>query len=186
MNKLQATRATIAAAIFGLILAVSSAAQSQTIDAGQHPLDDAQIVSNDRKTEGPETTSKDSEALSGHLGPISDVSSPVAGVNPAESEPIGTFRGIYDALKAAKWIVALGGVLMFLVWGMRLFAGRFVPWFKTRKGGYILGLGTAVFLGIGAALFAGGELGVSLLLGIVSAEWAAAGAWERFKDVFKI
>ena len=77
-------------------------------------------------------------------------------------------------VQAGKWGAAVGVLLLLIIAGLRtVVLGSWIPWFKTRIGGYVLAFLTAVGAVIGGALAA--EVSISLGL-LAAAVWAGAGA----------
>lgn len=92
-----------------------------------------------------------------------------------DQQPAGDLASkLFDAVRAGKWGIAFGLALLLLIAGLRTAVlGSWIPWFKTRIGGYALAFATAAGAVIGVAHAA--SVGFSLgLLG--AALWAGAGA----------
>lgn len=106
-------------------------------------------------------------------------------VNQAKEAPAEVAHEVYDRLRSGEWLIAFGGILMFMVWGIRKFLGRWVDWFNTKTGGMVLSFGTAFLLAVGTALFAGEGLSLGLFTAAMGAAWAAAGTWGHAKDVME-
>lgn len=104
--------------------------------------------------------------------------------NPAEENPGGTAADIYGAIKAGKWIVVFGGVLLFAVWGLRLALVSWIKikWLSTKRGGQTLAFGTSFGLSIGTAALVGQAPSVDLIMGAAGIAWGAAGVWGHLKD----
>jgi len=184
MKILSSTKTMIAVAIMGLSMSFVAFAHGETHDAGG--------TAQDGGISGPVTPAevappKDvSDEPSGVLPPkevteaaISDTVE-VAVENQAKEEPVTTARELYDALKAGKWLVAFGGILMFLVWGIRATLSRFnFAWSKGELAGNMIAFGTAFVLAIGTALAAGQGLSLGLLTAAAGAAWAAKGTWSH-------
>lgn len=188
MKILKSTKTLIAASILGLVMAVSSVAYSQPpgIDASADIVEATESAA-DAPENGPhETTTEPKTGESAQAEPDSAELEPSGEVNPAEDDPIGTGGGILDAFKGGHWLVAIGGILMFVIWFLRAFVFGRVAWFKTKPGGFTLALGTSIILGICAAVFGGAELGAGLIGSIIVAKYAAAGGWGHVKDVFDL
>lgn len=192
MSETRTTKALILAAIIGLFLSLLSTANAQPanhLESGTTP---------EMPSESPLAASPGSDA-GAEPGPAEAASTPPLDASVADSAPAGpsaevegepaaevTAKGVYDALKGGKWLVAFGGSLMLLVWFLRAVVFGRVAWFKTKRGGAVLGIGTATILGIGTALFAGGDVSLGLIASIVAAKWTAAGAWGHVKDLLKL
>lgn len=177
MSDIRNTRLLIAAAIFGFVLAMYSTAHGQSIDAG--PPDaaqtDAEVVANS----GVETSVDPEKSAEASIPGVVDA----VPVNPAEVDPTGTALDVYTSLKGGQYLIAFGGVLMFLVWGLRLLLMWLkVKWVSTKPGGFVLAFGTAFLLAIGTAWVAGEGVSLGLFSAAAVAAWAAAGKYGHFKD----
>ncbi len=92
-----------------------------------------------------------------------------------DQQPTGELASkLLDAVRAGQWGIAFGLALLLLIAGLRAkVLGSWIPWFKTRIGGYALAFATATGAVIGVAQAAG----VGLSLGLLGAAlWAGAGA----------
>ncbi len=89
---------------------------------------------------------------------------------------------LIDLLMSGKYLPAVGGFLIAAVYVLRGGLGRWLPWFQTRPGKYVLGFGSAAVLYIGAAMQAD-RLTPGVFLAALGAGWAAAGGLEHFKDM---
>ena len=107
MTKTNTNILMILAVMLGLMLSLVSTAHSEPIDGGAKEA--AELVSNDL---GVADELAEPEAVE---APESDVLA-VEAVNPAQASQTGVAKDVYDALKAGKYLVAFGGILMFLVW----------------------------------------------------------------------
>lgn len=87
------------------------------------------------------------------------------------------------AIRSGEWLPAFGLALMLLIAGLRhWFLGSWIPWLKTRRGGYVLAFGTAAVAVFGTALAAGGGLTMGLVGVAFGAGWAAIGMYQTGKD----
>lgn len=176
MNTLRYTRTLIATSILGLLLAIGSVAYSQPSDAG--PAIEAPVTAS--PVIGHESTL--SVATPGDAPEMAQeaVLQELPAANPAKIDPGGTGDDVYRALEDGKWLVAFGGILMFLVWGLRMFLLMIeVRWAQGEMGGNIIAFGTAFLLAIGIALSAGQGLSVGLLSAAAGAGWLAKGQWSH-------
>ncbi len=81
---------------------------------------------------------------------------------------------LLEAVRAGEWGIAFGVALLLLIAGLRTAVlGSWIPWLKTRIGGYVLAFATAAGAVIGVANAAGAGLSLGLL---GAALWAGAGA----------
>ena len=174
----------IAVAILGLTLSFATLANGETIDAGaiaqdgaiSDPVTPAEV---DPPKDAPEASA---DVLDPKAAAEEPISAPEADAveNPAKEDPQSAAKELYDALKAGKWLVAFGGFLMFLVWGIRAILGRFnFAWAKGELSGNIIAFGTAFGLAIGTALAAGQGLSLGLLMAAAGAAGAAKGTWSH-------
>lgn len=89
---------------------------------------------------------------------------------------------LIDMLMSGKYIPAVGVFLISVVAVARAGLGVWVPWFKTRSGGYVLGFGSAAVLYLGSSMQAG-KLSPGIAFAALGAGWAAAGGWEHLGDL---
>lgn len=111
---------------------------------------------------------------------------PTPSVDPAPASdyaPQDVARNMYDAIRAGRWFIALGGLLMLFVWGVRQFLAPRWDWFKTQTGGRVLAFGAALLTALGTALVADQPPNLSLFVGALTMAWTAAGQWHDVKDV---
>src|ERR1051326_1061780 len=97
-----------------------------------------------------------------------------------------TLVGMKDLLTlitAGKYLPAVGLCLVALVGAMRAGIGAYVPWLRTKIGGYALGFGSAVLLYVGTSLEAGSGISIGLFGSALAAGWTAAGGWEHMRDI---
>lgn len=100
-----------------------------------------------------------------------------------EPAPRDALGAILEAVRAGRWLVAVGGVLWLLVYLLRAEKLRaLVPWLGTRLGGYAVAVGTPVLAAIAAALYAGEGVGAELVFGAIGAGFVAIGLHQGRKD----
>jgi hypothetical protein len=97
----------------------------------------------------------------------------------------GLARSVYDAARDGRYKVAVGFLLMLVVFVLRTYALGRVAWFKTKVGGISLAVATALGSVIGLALAAGAPIRVGDVLNALGTALTAAGAWEWMKDLIK-
>jgi hypothetical protein len=85
---------------------------------------------------------------------------------------------IYTAIRAGKWLAAVGFALLLLVALARKFGGK---WAKTRAGGYVLGFGVPMLGALGLSLTTG-QWSIDLYFGAFSAGLVASGLHTTAKD----
>lgn len=128
----------------------------------------------------PETTSPEATTGAPEAEPVD---TPVETVNnPAEAAPADTGRELWSKFQTRDWLGVLAGVLMFLIWLLRKFAGKLSGWFNTKMGGYSLSFGTAFVLTFAIARWAGTGFSMSLVTTAFGAALAASGGRKGLKD----
>jgi hypothetical protein len=70
-------------------------------------------------------------------------------------DPGGALAIVLKALGDRSWIALTGGATLLIVWGLRTWAAKWVPWFATRLGGVLLVLACGVLTVIGSSLAKG-------------------------------
>jgi len=90
---------------------------------------------------------------------------------------------VYERLRSAEWLAAFGGILVLIVWLLRLGVGKVLPWVNTKPGGFVLALTTSLLLSFGTALQAGQPMSFGLATLALGAAWVAAGGWGHAKDL---
>lgn len=97
----------------------------------------------------------------------------------------GLARSLYDAARDGRYKVAVGFLLMLLVFVLRTYVLQRVALFKTKIGGITLAVTTALCSVIGLALAADVAIRVGDVLNALGTALTAAGAWEWMKDLIK-
>ena len=104
-------------------------------------------------------------------------------------DPTGLFVQIYLFIKNAEHLPAVGAGLMLLVWllrwGHEKLPAPLGPFFKTKRGGYVLGFGTAMLVYLGTAWIAHAPMTFGLIMQALGTGFAASGKWEGLMDVLK-
>jgi hypothetical protein len=118
------------------------------------------------------------EVLAPEVPEVVAVASPIS----PEVQPLTVAQELYKKLRSGEWLAAFGAFLILLVWGLRKFAGRWVKWFNTQGGGYVLGFATSLLLALGLAWKADAGFSFGLLTTALGAAWMASGGWEAFND----
>ncbi len=194
MSDTNTNRALILAVVAGFILALFSTATAQTANplesdtptenAPESPLTASPGNDDGAEPEATEVASTPSNDAGAVDSGASDESSEAEPENPAKDDPVGTGTDIVQAIKDGKWLAAFGGVLLFLVFGIRWALIFFkVKWAETKPGGFIIAFGTSLALAMGIAFQAGIGFSFGLLAGAASAAWLAAGQHGHIKDV---
>jgi hypothetical protein len=106
----------------------------------------------------------------------------VAATTTPGQQPQDIAQDVFVSLEAGRWIVAIGGMLMLLTWGLRNFGKRYFPWLGTASGGRFLVFLLALLTTLGVAFAANQTPSYGLFAGALVAAWTAAGQWEDIKD----
>lgn len=106
-------------------------------------------------------------------------------IDPTE-DPVGFARELFDAWgdpsgHKARAIFAL--LLIGLVFALRRWGAKVVPWFGSERGGPILAGGLALLLGLGNALKAGATIDVDVVIALLEVAGLAMGGWSGVKHV---
>lgn len=185
-------------AVAGLSMSIYSTAYGQSIDAGdliarpakvENAQVDAGISNAPAKVDKEELVATQVKTEVAHVeaeaAPVeasTDVQ-PVATAakeNPAKEDTVGAAKGIYNALRDGKWLVAFGGFLMFFVWGIRAFFSYMdFKWARGELAGNLIAFSSAFALSIGIAVSAGEGLSLGLLMATAGATWLAKGNWSH-------
>lgn len=94
----------------------------------------------------------------------------------------GTVSDLIGMLMSGKYIPAVGAFLIAAVTALRGLLGIWIPWFKSKAGGYVLGFGSAAVLYVAVAMQAD-QLSIGVLAAALGAGWAAAGGWNHLQDL---
>lgn len=97
----------------------------------------------------------------------------------------GLARSLYDAARDGRYKVAVGFMLMLIVFVLRTYVLQRVAWFKTKIGGISLAVATALGSVIGLAIASEATLRAGDILNALGTALTAAGAWEWMKDLIK-
>jgi len=98
-----------------------------------------------------------------------------------ESDTSTAAGGLVAALRAGKWVAAIGFALLLIVGLARRLGGE---WAKTKTGGYVLGFGLPIIGALGLAMTTG-VWSLDLFIGALSAGLAASGLYTSSKDARK-
>ena len=88
---------------------------------------------------------------------------------------------LIKAVKAGKWLAAVGFALLLIVGAARRFGGK---WAKTKPGGYALGFGAPMLGALGLSLIQG-AWSIDLFVGAFTAGLAASGIYTAARDAQK-
>lgn len=99
-------------------------------------------------------------------------------------DPSDALGGILDAVRAGRWVVAIGGVLWILVYALRAQRlRRWIPWLGTRSGGYVIAFGLPVIAALAAGMYDDGTVSIDLILAALGTGFVASGLHGAKKDV---
>lgn len=105
-------------------------------------------------------------------------SAAVPALNPPDPglDPLGFGRQLIEAAKTKAWRPLIALVLAGMVFLGRRYGAKWIPWFKTDRGGAALVLGVGVLGSLATVLFSGAALGLGVLVdGVVMGVTAAGG-----------
>lgn len=106
-----------------------------------------------------------------------------AGTTSVPLDPVSLADQFYDFIRSGRGTAAVGVGAMLVVWLLRSVIGRYVGWFKTMLGGYVLGFTVAALEYVGAAIAVDAQLTLSLALNALGAAFVASGGWEALRDL---
>ena len=106
---------------------------------------------------------------------LADVASP-------DTDAAGWARALYDAFTSGRWKIVAGLSMLGVVYAIRFVASKWIPWFKTKTGGFLLGFAVALLTTLGAAFAADAPVSLGLLLSALGTAATAAGLWGWIKD----
>ena len=167
-------------------------------DATAQPADSA-AVADPAEAPQPPATAPEVEPDNSAPNPAAAVSAPEAASNGAETpaaeapvvvdveiDPVATGAQIISYIRAGKWFAAAIAILTFLIWLLRAVISTWVPWLKTRPGGYALASAASFVAVLSVARVAGADFSLMLLVDAAAAAvttWlAAAGLHTTVKD----
>jgi hypothetical protein len=97
------------------------------------------------------------------------------------SDPGGFFAQVSAAIGARNWLLLVALVVLLVVWGLRRWGSRWVPWFGTDTGGAVLALIVGAVGAAATELAAGKPLTLAVVVGGLSLGFTAAGGWSVVK-----
>lgn len=122
-------------------------------------------------------------------GARGSVSTPTGGdggdqtTDEGEQSEIETGFALWKAVRSGEWSVAVGLAIVLLVAGLRsVVLGSWIPWFKTRIGGYVLAFITGAGVVAGPTLAAGQGFSLALASTAFMAGWGAIGMHTAYRD----
>lgn len=101
-----------------------------------------------------------------------------------EADPITLVGQIFEASQQGHWLVVTGLALMLVVWVAKRFLAGWIPFLKTRPGGYVLAFSCALVPPLAAVLVGGAVPTLQMFLTSLSAALVASGGWEAVRDAF--
>lgn len=105
----------------------------------------------------------------------------VVGPNPEQFEEFA--RHLLDAVTSRNYALLAALVVVVLVYLLRKFGGRFIPFFNTDRGGAVLVLGVSLAGAVANALAAGAPFSLALLLTALQVALTAAGGFTIIKRI---
>lgn len=93
-------------------------------------------------------------------------------------DELGLAKDAYAAIKAGRWLVLAGTILLLLVSLARRMAGS---WGKSRVGGYVMSYAVPIAGALGLSM-AAGQWGADVFFGALAAGFAAQGLHGQAKD----
>lgn len=98
-----------------------------------------------------------------------------------EADTAGYVKSVSDAVKAGKWLVACALLVNLLVFGLRRWGAKVVPWFGEKSGGYFLATSTSLALATATQAYAG-KVDLWVLLEAAGLAMTAIGQHQTGKD----
>lgn len=98
-------------------------------------------------------------------------------------DPGGFLNALYDAIKTKNLRVVVACGIVALVFVTRRWGSRWVPWFKTGRGGAVLVISVGVLGGVVTALGSSSPLGFQMLIDGAVMGFTAAGGWTVIKHL---
>lgn len=95
------------------------------------------------------------------------------------------FAAFVLAIKAGQWPVVAVLTLVAVVWALRTFGGKWLPWLTTSEGGTVLAFLTALAATLGAAALAGTNITWALVGTALGAAFTAIGAWTGVRRLLR-
>lgn len=113
------------------------------------------------------------------------VATPVAAPGGAAPTPETSIGDIVAAARAGKWLVAIGGVLILLVGGLKWVAKKSgFDWFHTDRGGAVLVGVTSLLTALGTTWIApGAHVDFTTFAAAAAATWVAAGGYTWLQRI---
>jgi hypothetical protein len=90
-------------------------------------------------------------------------------------------KALYSAATAGEWKILAGLALVGVVWLLRSWGVKALPWFGTKTGGLALAFLVSIGGTFGLALAAGAKLSLASAASALGTAAAAAGVWEWLK-----
>ncbi len=90
-----------------------------------------------------------------------------------------------EAVRDGHWWLFAAIVVSALVWLLRSYGEKFIPWLGTDRGGAVLVLSTGILGSLAALILAGDEVGLELLIEGLKVGFTAAGGYVVIKKILK-
>lgn len=110
----------------------------------------------------------------------------VAAGDPTLPEITKVFAAFVAAIKAGQWPMVAVLALVAVVWGLRTFGGKWIPWLTTSEGGTVLAFLTALAATLGAAALGGTSITWGLVGTAFVAAFTAMGAWTGVRRLLRV
>jgi hypothetical protein len=94
------------------------------------------------------------------------------------TDPGGFLSQIATAIGSRNWVLVAALAVLGVVWALRTWGARWVPWFGTDRGGAVLVLSMGILGAVSAELAAGKPPTLAVVVGGLSLGFTAAGGWS--------
>lgn len=98
--------------------------------------------------------------------------------------PTGILQMLLDAVKSGQWLLVGSLGLVVLVWALRQFGGKWMPFLKTDRGGALLAVASGLCTYTATALISGAAFSLQMLLAGLEMGVTAAGGYAILKKLF--
>lgn len=101
---------------------------------------------------------------------------------PPDFDASAVVKALYSAAMEGEWKIVGGLALTALVFALRTWGSKLVPWFASKTGGLVLSFAVSIGGTFGIALSAGAAINWQTLLAALGTAATAAGLWEWLKS----
>lgn len=102
------------------------------------------------------------------------------------TEPDAIAAAIISAISGGNWTMVFVLGLVGVIWVVRKFGSKLIPFLGTSEGGALLALVTGVILYIIAVKYAGQPITFNTLILAVTTAWAASGSWTVMRKILAL